>query len=115
MKQTENAVEKEILKFMKQQGYRQHRNQVGLFKGPGGSRIAVGKPGYPDWSFLKSVHYGLVKICHVEVKGTGKEPKDHQIAYIDKLNALGEPAWWADSLAMHEENFSKFMAVTSAA
>lgn len=103
---TENHTEAAIIRWMVAKEWRATRNNQGVFTAPNGSRIQVGTPGYPDWSFRRTMQAGrgLIEICHCEAKKPGVTPslaKAHdrrQLQCIAALNAIGEPATWADTL-----------------
>lgn len=108
---TENAVEKLVVEWMQKRGWRATRNHVGVFtriggrQGPSGGRagmrIAIGTPGFPDWSFTRGdcgTPCGHADLFHWEAKATGKKPEPKQFEVMASLNHLGELAIWSDSL-----------------
>lgn len=121
MLRSENLVEKYICKFMLAQGWLRYRNHVGTFTPlSGGPPVSIGTAGDPDWTFRRCHVRGKVYICHVEAKREGvilklhDEPKtkaqihdNRQLERIAQLNFIGESAWWANSLAMHEREYWK--------
>lgn len=100
--QSENAVESAIARWMQTRGWRRTRNHVGTFKAVTGSPVMIGLEGFPDWTYTRGQ-----SVCHVETKATGKKPRPKQREVIASLNYLGEHAWYADSLEMHIQNYSK--------
>lgn len=99
---SENEVESLVVKFMRAKGWIACRNHIGVL--PNGWRL--GKKYTPDWTFQKPVSSGLYLICHIEVKREGvrlsptcKKDKG-QLEAIAKLNHIGQPATWINSLDM---------------
>ena len=106
---SENLVEAQIAKWMQARGFRRQRNHIGVFKpAHGGAPITIGKKGWPDFTYFRTVSPGLVQVAHVEVKSPGKKPRQEQAEAIASLNHIGEPAWYADSIEMHEANYSAY-------
>lgn len=95
---TENEVEAQIANFLQSLGWRRTRNHVGRFRTEGGSRIAVGTIGYPDWTYRRSLSRGVCEILHVETKSATGRASARQLEVIASLNHIGEPAVLANSL-----------------
>lgn len=100
--QTENAVEAAVARWMARRGWRRTRNHVGTFYTRTGEPVKIGIEGFPDFTYNRGQ-----SVCHPEIKATGKKPRAKQLEVIASLNSLGERAWWADSLEMHIEKYSK--------
>lgn len=113
MAKTENFVEKQVVEFMRREGWTAYRQQSGLFKTEHGGRVRVGFEGEPDWRFERPVTRGVFQVCRVETKAPGKKPKPKQLEAIASFDVgLNQPAWWCDSIEMHKqkyyENFKEY-------
>lgn len=104
--QSEGEVTADVVAFMQAQGWRAERKDVRRGYTPDGRRFSVGRKGQPDWKFTRTVDLGTQEVCWVEMKATGAKPDKHQLEYMAKLKVVhGEPAWWADSLLMHVDQY----------
>ena len=106
----ENEVEAEIARFLHKLYWRRYRNHVGQIDSADGATRVIGKRGTPDWTYRRTIsgQRGRVEILHVECKREGHTPYQDgergkgQLERIASLNAIGEPACWANSLEMFE-------------
>lgn len=106
---TEQEITAEAVMLMRDRGWYARRNNQGSIQTVIG-RIYVGKPGFPDWTFVKTVKRGVVMICHIELKREGHVPslknarEKKQLETIAWLNVVrAEPACWANSAGMVKE------------
>jgi hypothetical protein len=109
IKQTENAVEADVKKFMSAIGWRSTRNHCGLFKTMYGGKVKIGTEGFPDHTFTRAAKIKpLVEQINWEAKATGKKPAPKQYEVMASLAHLGEIAFWADSLEMFKAIYYKY-------
>lgn len=80
MKLSEAQVTKQIIDFLRAEGWRCIRLQSGLFQRPmSGVRIRIGEPGMPDWLVMKQ--RCPLYAAFLEIKGTGKTSRPDQVAW----------------------------------
>ncbi len=104
MKQTENEVEIDIIKWARSNGWRVRRNHVGVFYTITRTPIRIGTVGETDWLLIHPIH-GAV---WVETKATGKLPDKRQREFIALVTHLGFKACWVDSLVLLKQKFSEW-------
>jgi hypothetical protein len=104
MKLAEREVTRQIVAWMRSQGWVPYRKNVGMLRD--GDRVTrFGKPGECDWLFVRPATHKLgPAACEVEIKATGvtlspsRKRDKEQLEYIAKRNHLGIPATYVDSL-----------------
>jgi len=90
---TENDVEYNCIKWLKDLRWIADRIHVGVFYTRDGRVVAIGRPGQPDWRFKRRRQY-----MEIEFKAPGKKPNKQQEEYLATMRALGVLCTWVDSL-----------------
>lgn len=114
----ENAIEDQIVGFLRLHGWEVRRQQVGTYIPYfAAMQLTEGKPlnhtnvvkigtkGMCDWIARRrtALGAGIVEVFEIEVKAPGREPDDHQVEYMRKQQALGYLAVWFSSFDRFKE------------
>lgn len=96
--QSENAVEAEVLAYLKAHGWQPRRQHVGVFYTPIGTPIRIGRRGACDWTFVRT-HNGQMQYFEAEIKATKRQPSKAQREYVALMRHQGFKAGIFHSLA----------------
>lgn len=91
MSKSEQAIQKEILDFLRSEGFLAiKQNNIGIYA----------RAGIPD--IVACTKKG--KFIGIEVKRPGEKPKPIQLAFLDAINQIGGYGFYATSVAEVREN-----------
>lgn len=118
------------LAFMKRRGWEYMRSNGGFWLPWGETQAAVkrGRPVHtlrprrlspnhkPDLLFVRPRRPGSAgqgaDVIYLEVKATGRKPKDEQLEELKRLRRLGFHAWWIDGVTEAEHAALKELYAT---
>mgnify|MGYP003659669333 CR=1 FL=1 len=108
-KLTEADVTSQIKGYLEARGWYAIRLQSGTVRGvTRGTFMRVGKPGLPDWVFVRKWGgYPIHLFC--EMKKPGKKLAPDQVAWFKDAEYRGLWTIWADSLEMFVEKYEEGM------
>jgi len=103
--QTENAVELDVVTWLRIAGWIVRRQHVGTYYTRDGRPVSMGERGECDWRAMRVRADGLVEYLEFEAKATGQKPRPEQDEYMAKRRRQGFTVIWADSLAAFKDKY----------
>ena len=98
---TEAQVTNACIGWLRARGWICRRQHVGGYQPiSGGPVVRMGERGECDWRCMRVSHDRRIDYFELEMKATGKQPRQEQYEYMAKRTHQGFNATWANSLDM---------------